>query len=62
MEVKNGIMLHEAIIKSEFDCEFYCEDCSLYDSECHGGFDGKCAMFCADGFIRRGEVKIVKEE
>lgn len=65
MKVKNGIIidgvLHEAIIKSELDSEFHCEDCSLY-SECHGGFDEKCAMFCADGFISRGEVKIEKKE
>lgn len=39
MEVENGIIingvLHEAIIKSELDSEFFCEDCSLY-SFCHG--------------------------
>ena len=65
MEIKNGIIidgvLHEAIIKSELDSEFYCEDCSLY-SFCHGGFDEKCAMFSADGFVIHGKVKIDKEE
>jgi hypothetical protein len=65
MEVKNGIIidgvLHEAIIKSELDNEFYCEDCSLY-SFCHGGFDERCAMFSADGFVIHGKVKIDKEE
>jgi len=65
MEVNNGIIidgvLHEAIIKSELDSEFYCEDCSLY-SFCHGGFDEKCAMFSADGFVIRGKVTEIKTE
>ena len=65
MEINNGIIidgvLHEAIIKSELDSEFYCEDCSLY-SFCHGGFDEKCAMFSADGFVIRGKVTDIKTE
>lgn len=65
MEIKNGIIidgvLHEAIIKSELDSEFYCEDCSLY-SFCHGGFDERCAMFSADGFVSRGKVTEIKTE